>query len=209
MNSKRKEQVMSVIYMIIIASAFTGMVSGVNVLMRSGIEKNRKARTAQGILEAFNLVSADTSPEKMAKLFEKRISEEKSAESVNYTYTESDGTLRGYAFPLEGEGYWGPIYGFIAVGTAGKEIIGVSITRHTETPGLGGRITEKWFTDQFKGKNLDPKTNGGTPLRLVQSGKKKNPQDVDAISGASGTSNAFEVILQNAYQTIQTVLKEH
>ena len=40
-----------------------------------------------------------------------------------------------------------------------ETLIGIKPLDHGETPGLGGRMGEKWFQDQFNGKKLKPKIN--------------------------------------------------
>ncbi len=34
-------------------------------------------------------------------------------------------------------------------------VVGIEILHHAETPGLGSKITEPWFKEQFAGKSLD------------------------------------------------------
>jgi electron transport complex protein RnfG len=63
--------------------------------------------------------------------------------------------LAGVAFKVVApDGYSGNI--FIMVGVdAGGTVTGIEILSHAETPGLGDKIEEGWFKDQFKQKNLD------------------------------------------------------
>jgi Na+-transporting NADH:ubiquinone oxidoreductase subunit C len=57
----------------------------------------------------------------------------------------------GYAFAVWGVGFWARIDGYLAVTPDLGEVIGLVIVRHSETPGLGGRITEKAWRDAFRG----------------------------------------------------------
>ena len=70
--------------------------------------------------------------------------------------------------------------------------LGVAFYKHSETPGLGGRITESWFVDQFKGKELKPSGKKDEYFYLVPPGQEKGANNVDAITGATLTSEGVE-----------------
>jgi len=83
----------------------------------------------------------------------------------------------GFAFLAVGKGYGGNID--ILVGLENETTVkGVTIISHLETPGLGARITESSFRDQFAGLNIDDvalKRDGG---------------QIDAVTGATISSRA-------------------
>ena len=89
----------------------------------------------------------------------------------------ADGAEIGFAFLAIGKGYGGNID--ILVGLEDETTIkGVTIISHLETPGLGARVTESSFRDQFAGLNIDDvvlKRDGG---------------QIDAITGATISSGA-------------------
>lgn len=65
----------------------------------------------------------------------------------------SDGSQLGYAFLAVGKGYGGDIN--ILVGLEDETTVkGIKIVSQEETPGLGTRITEPFFTDQFVGIDI-------------------------------------------------------
>lgn len=84
--------------------------------------------------------------------------------------------------PMQGNGLWGPIWGYLAIAPDGKTVIGAKFDHKSETPGLGGEITTEKFQQQFAGKQF---MNNG---RLV-------PIEVDAISGATKTSNGVKEMI--------------
>lgn len=84
--------------------------------------------------------------------------------------------------PMQGNGLWGPIWGYLAIAPDGKTVIGAKFDHKSETPGLGGEITTEKFQQQFAGKQF---MNNG---RLV-------PIKVDAISGATKTSNGVKEMI--------------
>ena len=95
-----------------------------------------------------------------------------------------------YVFPLNGAGLWNKIWGYIAVDAADhSSVVGADFGNAGETPGLGAEISTPHFADQFKGKHLFA---GGNDRRIALSVEKKisDPStQVDAVTGATLTSN--------------------
>ena len=72
-------------------------------------------------------------------------------------------------------------------------ILDVSVLEHKETPGLGTKMDDDKFKEQFRGKNpeefnLEVKKDGG---------------EVDAITAATISSRAFSDGVQRAYDALQ------
>jgi Na+-transporting NADH:ubiquinone oxidoreductase subunit C len=132
----------------------------------------------------------------VVKTFESRVQSFKVLDRTLYKgFHEGGKTLKGYVFPVGGPGFWGPIWGMVAVNPDATRIIGISFYKHSETPGLGGRITEPWFKKQFEGLALQPAEEDRKIFYLKTSGKKASPNELDAITGATGTSRAVEAFL--------------
>jgi Na+-translocating ferredoxin:NAD+ oxidoreductase subunit G len=72
-------------------------------------------------------------------------------------------------------------------------ILNISVLDQKETPGLGTKMTEPRFKDQFKEKN---------PSQFTLKVKKDGGQ-VDAITAATISSRAFCDALQRAYSTLE------
>ncbi len=98
-------------------------------------------------------------------------------------------TKFGYGFNKAAE-----ISLFICIGSDLETIKGIEILDHTETPGLGGRMTEVEFKKQFIGKKLRPR------LSLVRGRETVGPNEVHAITGASYTSKGIERIINEAME---------
>ncbi len=107
-----------------------------------------------------------------------------------------DGSLDGIGFITTKLGYGfnkaADISLFICVGPDLETIKGIEVLDHTETPGLGGRMTEDEFNGQFVGKKLKPR------LSLVRGRETVGPNEVHAITGASYTSKGIENIINEA-----------
>ena len=112
------------------------------------------------------------------------------------------GRILGYAVPVSGVGFWAQITGYLAVSADMEKVLGVVFLRHSETPGLGGRITEPAWREQFRGLKITPPAKGDRFLYI--GGQKPSGRDspragrhVDAITGATGTSTAVDKFLND------------
>lgn len=107
-----------------------------------------------------------------------------------------DGKAETVVFESSGKGFGGDIGLMVGVNVSDDKIIGIGITTHSETPGIGSRAkTEPRFAAQFKGLPLagdfKVKSDGG---------------QVDAISGATVTSKGVAGAVTDAVK-IYTSLK--
>jgi len=94
----------------------------------------------------------------------------------------SNGDRLGYAFIAVGKGYGGDIN--ILVGLEDETTIkGITIVSHTETPGLGTRIAEPPFTNQFIGINIDDVAfnRDGGQIDAITSSTISSSAVVDAV----------------------------
>ena len=84
------------------------------------------------------------------------------------------------------EGYGGEITAVVGISPEG-EIKGVEITQSSETKGLGSKASEEPFKSQYVGKNVE--------AFVVTKNGKSQENEIDAISGATITSNAVTDIV--------------
>ena len=98
-------------------------------------------------------------------------------ETLFYQAFDASNNLVGYCFFHDQPGSQGTITLAGGVDTE-YTVTGVKIMTHAETPGLGAKITEPFFTDQFKGVAV-------SDLML-----SKNDGAIDAITGATVSSQA-------------------
>lgn len=119
-----------------------------------------------------------------------------------FVATLDNGAVK-YIFPLAGQGLWGQIWGYISVSADMNTIYGTSFGHKSETPGLGADITTQGFQSRFKGKKLFEGTNF-VSVTVKKSGNTSNdPHAIDAISGATLTSDGVANMLWNSLSVYQ------
>ena len=89
-----------------------------------------------------------------------------------------DGKANIVALEAFGKGFGGDIGVIVAVNVENDEIVGIGVTTHSETPGVGSRAkTDPSLSEQFKGLPIKE------PFKVKADGGQ-----IDAISGATVSS---------------------
>jgi Na+-transporting NADH:ubiquinone oxidoreductase subunit C len=115
--------------------------------------------------------------------------------------------LKAYGFRFRGLGFWGPVEGILAIRPDLSRTVGIVILEQSETPGLGGRIAEPVFTEQFRrGLTVSPNPRG--PYLRLGSAGTPDPEgrQVDAVTGATQTSMAMERVLNQQLGIFQRAM---
>ena len=162
-------------------------------------DRNAKNEKRINILTAAGI--QDVNAKNAALLFEKHCTDEFLL-NENGDPTESEEGLPVFVIdhqtsviPMQGNGLWGPIWGYLAIASDGKTIVGATFGHKSETPGLGGEITTDKFQDQFAGKQVMDNGN------LV-------PVEFDAITGATKTSNGVQEMIDSTLEKYSAYLKK-
>lgn len=158
---------------LIVASISAGLLTAINIYTKPMIALNAELKLKKSILDVFNI---EYGKDEIIDVFNEKIKMQDMTDDKYYEYYER-GKAVGVAFEIKGPGFWGPILALVALDAGLETIKGIEILRQEETPGLGGRIVEAEFKDQFKGRLVEPEIT------------------VDAITGATMTSKAFKKII--------------
>lgn len=104
-----------------------------------------------------------------------------------------------YVVPVYGMGLWGPISGYIALNADKSTVYGVYFNHESETAGLGAEIKDnKAWQEKFQGKKLF-KNGDDKVIALSVEKKVEDPTtQVDAVTGATLTSNGVRDMLHEA-----------
>lgn len=198
--AKKKKIVYPVLFMVVLTAIYTLALAFINEASIGRIEALEKANTEKAILYAFNL-STEGSPEIISNQFNSVISYvPKSNASTDYYVYKANDQIVGYAFKYSGKGLWGSITGYIALNSDFTEILGVEFISHSETPGLGGRIDELWFKEQFR--NLSIASDDAIQFKPTMDAT------LDGITGATLTTTSVRDILNAFVKDVKLEAKE-
>lgn len=195
-------------YMFALTLLFCSVVSGIQAVNEDRIKTNEQIKLKRIILDVLGLEVRPEAPnEQVELLFQERFKTKREHGRTVYVYFNENGNVvSGYALPVSGPGFWGPIYGMVGVDADLEKMIGIAFYEHSETPGLGGRIAEPFFRDQFKGRPLTPV--GGKFFDFRAPGMAREPHEIDAITGATETSRRVEAFLnKDLRQTLDWLKK--
>ena len=104
-----------------------------------------------------------------------------------------------YVVPVYGMGLWGPISGYIALNADKSTVYGVYFNHESETAGLGAEIKDnKAWQEKFQGKKLFKNGNDKAIALSVEKKVEDPTTQVDAVTGATLTSNGVRDMLHEA-----------
>jgi electron transport complex protein RnfG len=106
-----------------------------------------------------------------------------------YQGLDSNGNVVGYAVENSGQGFQSTLEVMVGLDLENNQIFDVIILNQAETPGLGARITEDQFKAQFEGKSFTDSFS--------------TDEDIDAISGATISSQALSDVIKGAVNKVQ------
>lgn len=159
----RNGNIYTIIYALVLAAIVAGVLAWVSTSLAPRQAANADAARNAAIRDAARLADS-------------------SVDSIDVDGLKVYLCISGYdtvrVLPCSGSGLWGPIWGFIALENDMTSVRGVSFDHEKETEGLGGQIADSRYHKHFIGRPLI----AGKLFRL----------DIDAISGATGTSRAVE-----------------
>jgi len=180
----------SMVVVLTLLSAFSG---GLLAAVRTGT----KDRIEQQVLKfqkapAVKQILSDVSNDPLQDRF--KIMD--NGQELTFFVGKYDGQPKAVTFETSGKGFGGNIGLMVGINIESDEIIGICVTTHSETPGVGSRAKDDpAFASQFAGMTMDKKF-----------AIKKDGGDIDAISGATVTSKGVCVAAKQA-QDIYTRLK--
>jgi Na+-transporting NADH:ubiquinone oxidoreductase subunit C len=176
--------VTTVLFMLVITFVFISALTLVNLFTRERVERNRRLFLQRAVLVSAGVeLPADDAA--TAAFFERSVREVRDEEgALRYYEVRPPGRSEptGDVVIRSGPGLWGQIQASIGYDPGSGRLTGIDFIAQNETPGLGARISESWFKEQFRGKR--------GPFRLVPEGQAAGEDEFQAITGATSTSNA-------------------
>ena len=185
------QYVKMILFVIILGTITSVLLLAGDYLTKDLIEENKAADLKSAILEANDIAYTFSN---IHDVFEEKID---TIEIDGYTFY-LDKASGSVSYLFEGGGVWRPIIGIITLESDFETILNVSILQQEETPGLGGVIAEPGYLSTFVGIKMIPQ------IEINKDTSANAENEIDAITGATRTSKAVELILNNAYAEHKT-----
>ncbi len=166
-----------IVFMMVVTVVFIAILASFNFMMADTIAFNQESELRQKILYIFDILPENDDPQEIKNIFDERVSQQNVNNTDVYVLTEG-GNEVAYAVPVDGPGLWGKITGYVGLNKDYTKIIGIEFVTQSETPGLGGRIAENSYKEQYRNIDIQGISNGSYL------------DGVDAIAGATQTSAA-------------------
>lgn len=176
-----RDHLYTAVFMLVISAVIALVLAGTNAYFQPKIQENALVAERKAILYVFGADTAGTSADIIAR-FDQQVKPDTVSGIDVYRQVDSQGKTLALAVPFDGAGLWGRIEGYLGVSPDLKTVKGIVFTKQNETPGLGGRIDELAYREQFRGIAIRP----GTDIVYGNTDGKQ----LDAITGATSTSNA-------------------
>ncbi|MBQ9213493.1 MAG: Na(+)-translocating NADH-quinone reductase subunit C, partial [Bacteroidales bacterium] len=158
--------VYSAIMVVVVAAALTLIAVGLKDRQQTNIDNEKR----QNILKSAGIAVDGSVEESYNKFMKdayvispdgKKIEDD---DNKSFNTDLSDNTLpvfeidnngeKLYVVPLKGNGLWGAIWGFASLKSDFNTISGVVFDHASDTPGLCAEMTQEYFCNQFKGRQL-------------------------------------------------------
>ena len=165
---------------ILLGIIFGAGLAGVQLALSEKIEQNKLAET---LAQIPSLVPGAEAGKPEDKIF---------VEGKPVFKAMADGQQVGWVIPANGQGFADVIELLIGVNAEVTQITGLYIIGQKETPGLGNKITENIWLDQFKLKDTL------APLMVVKREAKSGANEIRAVTGATISSESVCNIVNKA-----------
>lgn len=194
----KKMSVKPILFMIAITVVFTGVLATINEITAEQVALNERAAEQRSFLNVVDLDYENLTAEEVNNLYEETFTEI-TAGGHDLFEVHIEGELEGYVYPMVDSAVWGELRGIMGIDRDFEFLLGVEFLSHNETPGLGGRIEEDEFKEQFREYNISDVEDDNF---IDYEG------EIDAISGATGTSNAVRNIMNDHLYEFFNEVKE-
>jgi Na+-transporting NADH:ubiquinone oxidoreductase subunit C len=192
-DSVASKRVFPVVFMLIITLVFISITTVIYTYTKDQIALNERLRLKEAVLYSAGVPLPDD-PVEADRIYNERVEEVKD-ESGRVKFfaileEEDSSSTQSFVIITTGAGLWGEITATVGFDRDLESFVGLEIIDQNETPGLGGRIGEAWFKEQFRGKK--------PPLDTVPEGDPTDTNQFQAITGATYSTEAIQNIMNSA-----------
>ena len=170
------------------------------------LDKNATLHRNSVLCHAFRLDVNGTSAEAYQQAVDDNLQIQTLDGRLFYTCTAPG--KEGVGFVAGGMGFWDRIECVVVLSPDLEKILNVQVLDQKETPGLGARIEESWFTRQFEGLKIAWDAPEESRIVIGTSPSDNAPNEVDAITGATQTSMSLMRFLNDELDLARKLKQE-
>lgn len=204
-----------ILFVLVLCIIFVGILAVMFRLSEARIERNQTERYQRLVLGLMaESIGAETQIKpywiisKYPETYNEYISEIKIPGMDRRIFkAEVKGKIVAYCAQVNGKGLWGSMNALVALNPDFGTLLGFAMNEQMETPGLGARIEEAWFTEQFK--NLQLIKTDSQPgdyiidFEFIPEGKQAaSPNQIQQVTGATITSQSVIKMLRTELNLI-------
>lgn len=186
--------VYATVIVVIVAFLLAFVASALKPIQDANVERDTKNQ----ILTSLNITGL--SGEAIDNKYADVIKEELQEKGGKVYVANVDGATK-YVIPVKGRGLWGGLWGYISIDEDKQHVFGTYFDHESETAGLGARIKERWFQEQFNGKPIFTDNPQQVALTVVKEGQSKTETEIDGVTGATLTSKGVAGMVTDGLQT--------
>jgi Na+-transporting NADH:ubiquinone oxidoreductase subunit C len=216
-------------FAVIVCLICSALVSTAALGLRDRQEANLLLDIRKNILKSVDLYQPEMADDEVNRIFDERmvglvldrdgkvqegrrpqdVDREKEPDALLlYQCLDGSGGVMAYTFPIQGQGLWSTVYGYLALEGSLDAVRGITFYKHGETPGLGGEIEQPWFQEQFVGKRILGENGEIVSVTVVKGSAaalhaSELEHYVDGISGATITSRAVSKMIMDSLQAYE------
>lgn len=191
-----KDKIQMIVFVLVLGALLTSALVSVDAFTKPFIEANMAKKLQTSVLSAAGI---EYDEDTLNEVYSENIKEIAYQNEEGLFYVTGEGEV---IFEFTGSGLQDQVSGAICMNADLETIKGIKIVKQNETPGLGGRIKDAEFLNQFKGKKFFPE------IKIQSPGKASGDNEVDGISGATLSCNALEAMLNSESKKYIPAIKE-
>lgn len=180
-NSNVYTFVYAAVMVVIVAFLLAFVASALKPIQDANVERDTKNQ----ILTSLNITGLSGAD--IDKKYKEVVTGELQEQGGKVFVATVDGATK-YVVPVKGRGLWGGLWGYISIDEDKQHVFGTYFDHESETAGLGARIKERWFQEQFNGKPIFTDDPNQVALTVVKVGQSKKETEIDGVTGATLTS---------------------
>lgn len=192
----------TIIYAVVMVVIVAFLLAFVSSALKPTQDANVLRDTKNQILLSLNIEGLEG--QAIDDMYAKVITDTLQCNENDFYEANVDGKIK-YVLPVKGRGLWGGLWGYISVDEDKLHVYGTYFSHEGETAGLGARIAERWFQQQFNGKPIFD-AEGNIALTVVKQGASKAETEVDGVTGATLTSKGVGAMVTDGLSVYKDFL---